>query len=140
MDDVEMNRLAAVFGQFGKNYEFPHSVDPDWQGGELGIPESGKLIHSRWAFDRSEDGYEWAANLGHVEEHEIPSVAVGIVTSEPIRGVTERIVGDRIIATGSRDALSNVSDAEIQRGYMDDVSRISASFRRLGEFFGKGDK
>jgi len=133
------NRIASTFERFAINYEFQHSVDSDRQGAEIGVPESGKLIHARYRFDPSENGYEWAANIGQVSRSEKGRVSSNVMSSKPVRGITERIVGDRLVIMGSRDALKNLSDAEIQRGLMDDVSRISRCFRRLGDFFGRDE-
>ncbi len=134
------NRLALNFGQFASKYEFPHRIDHDGNTAEIGIPESGKLLHVRYKFDPSEDGYEWIANIGRVKESEKKEVAVKVMSSKPIRGVTERIIGDRLVIMGARDGLRSLSDIEIQRGYMDDVARISRSFRRRDEFLGKDEE
>jgi hypothetical protein len=134
------NRIASVFERFATNYEFPHRLDPNRQGAEIGVPDRGRLIHARYNFDPSEDGYEWAANIGPVSRSQRGRVALNVMRSKPVRGVTERILRDRLVIAGSRDTLSNASDTEIQRGFMDDISRISSCHRRKDEFFGRDDE
>ena len=136
----KVNRLAYNFEQFASKYEFPHSIDPDANRAEIGIPESGKLLRARYQFDSSEDGYGWVANIGRVKKSEREEVAIRVMTSKPVRGVTERIIGDRLVLFGSRDGLRTLSDAEIQRGFMDDISRVSRYFRRRRDFLGEGEE
>ena len=131
------NRLAAIFEKFATSFELNHRLDEDKAGVLVGIPESGKLIHTMYTFDESEDGYEFGAALGRVDQSHQADFALEVLTSEPVRGITERIVQDRFVVLGSRNGLGDLSDVEIQRGYMDDVGRISAYFKLVEDRLGK---
>lgn len=128
------NRLANLIQDFAKEFELNHKVDNDKCGALLGVPESGKLIHTKYTFDESQDGYVFGAALAHVEPSEASDIARKILTSEPIRGLTERIIQDRLVVLGSRDNLNNLSDADVQRGFMDDAARVSEYHKRLKGF------
>jgi hypothetical protein len=125
----KVNRLASLLTDFSDKFELPSRIDPDGLGADLGIPHRDKTIFAGYAFDPSEDSYEFGAALGQVDRTHISRFSSEVLTSEPIRGITERVDGQgRFLVLGSRDGLGNQSDADIQRGYMDDVSRISKSY------------
>ena len=122
------NRLASLFTDFTGKFELPSKVDSDGLGADLGIPDGRKVISASYAFDQSEDSYEYGAVLGQVEKSHSSAFSASVMTSEPIRGITERIDDQgRYYVVGSRDGLKSRSDAEVQKGYMDDVSRIARS-------------
>lgn len=131
----KLNRLASLFADFADKFELPNRIDPDGLGADLGIPHRDKTIFVGYAFDPSEDSYEFGAALGRVDKTHLPRFSSEVLASEPIRGITERVDEQgRFLVMGSRDGLRGRSDADIQKGYMDDVSRISKSydqFRRL---------
>jgi hypothetical protein len=130
----KITHLANQLGEFSKKYELPVKISSDGTDGELGIPYDGKLIFGNYTFDESEDGYELAANLGKVSRENLQSTAKRLVTSEPVRGVSERISEDGTYSMySSRDNLKNLSAADIQKGFMDDVFRTTQSYEKFKE-------
>lgn len=124
----QRNRLASLFESFGNKYELPLNVDQDDLGGELGIHDGNQTIFTSYSFDPSEDSYEFGAALGQIKDEDLRPVSWEVMHSAPIRGITERIDDQgRYLITGSRDGLRELSDADIQRRYLDDVSRIAES-------------
>lgn len=133
-----LNRIASLFGDFAERYELPHKIDPDGQGADLGIHYKNKMISAGYNFAPSEDSYEWVAALGKVNISDIPHISVNVMNSEPIRGVTERITSEgKYVVFGSRDGLGRLSDAEVQRGFMDDVSRITETYDQFNNHISK---
>ena len=128
------NRPAFLLGSFANNFELPYKPDEDSLGADLGIPYKGKTITAGYAFDGSEDSYGYVAAVGQVQPSQIPDVAARICTSEPIRGVTERITpAGKHVVLGSRDNLNALTDAQVENCYMDDVSRITRAFDQFNE-------
>jgi hypothetical protein len=133
---MEEYRLAREFEIFAENFELPHKVDGDQLGANLGIPESGQLIQARWDFHESGDSYDFGAVLGEVNPLNIANTAkfaLRILTSKPTRGLTERIIGNKVVVVGGRDNLKNLSDIQIRRDYMDDVARVATSYKRYNK-------
>lgn len=130
------NRLATLLQDFGEKYELPQKLDSDDLGADLGIPDGNQTIFVSYSFDASEDSYEFGAALGKVEENEKYKFSWEVLNSEPIRGITERIDAEgKYLITGSRDGLTELSDAEIQKRYLDDVSRITEANQQFKGFF-----
>jgi hypothetical protein len=128
MAKQKINRLASVFADFANRFELPHKVDRDGLGADLGIPDGDRTVFAGYAFAPSEDSYDFGAVLGQVDKSNMPAFSSELLSSEPIRGITERIDDrGRIFVVGNRDGLQSRSDVDIQKGYMDDVSRISKS-------------
>lgn len=122
------NRLASLFQDFTDKFELPRRIDPDGLGADLGIPDRDKMISAGYVFHPSGDSYEFGAPLDQVSKSDIPRFTSELLTSRPIRGITERIDDrGRVLVMGSRDGLTSRADADIVKGYMDDVARISAS-------------
>lgn len=134
-----INRLASLFADFADKFELPSTLDPDGLGADLAIPHRDKTIFASYAFDPSEDSYEFGAALGKVDKTDLPSISSQVLTSESIRGITERVDDQgRLLVLGGRDGLGSHSDAEIRRGFMDDVSRIAKSYDKYGGLVGRG--
>jgi hypothetical protein len=132
------NRLTSLFGNFADKFELPHKPDLDGRGADLGIPYDNKTITVGYNFDPSEDSYEFGAALGKVDPPNIPTIANEVVTSASVRGITERINHDgKFVILGSRDSLTHIPDGEIQRGFMDDVSRVTEAYDQFKGFFKK---
>lgn len=129
----ESNRLKLILEEFANGYEFPFQGSQENDEATIGIPASGKLVHTKYIFDPSGDGYEYMAVLDDVKESEINEIAKKVMTSNPTRGVTERIINNKFVIFGDQDSLADRSDAEIERGYMDDIYRISNYFKNLDE-------
>ena len=134
MADSKPNRLARLFGDFTNKFELPGKVDPNGLDAELGIPYDGKLITNNVTFDPSDDSYEYVSAFGKVNKDDIQDVNSKLMNSDPIRGNTERLKKDgKYIVYGSRDGLKNISDADIQKGFMDDVYRVTKSYDLFNE-------
>ena len=132
------NRLSSLFDDLKNKFEFDGKIDSDGLGAEIGIPDHEKTIFVSYAFDPSQDSYEFGTALGQIDEEHILAVASEVMFSQPIRGITERIDDQgRFIVTGSRDGLQNLPDIDVQKGYMDDVSRISESNEQFKGILGR---
>ena len=125
----KVNRLASLLGNLAEAFELPYSLDSDGQGADLAIPYDNKVITSGYSFAPSEDSYEYVAALGHVKASKVPSVSARVIASEPIRGITERISTDgKYVVYSGRDGLHDLGDVQIQRGFMDDVARVTEAY------------
>lgn len=128
------NRLSRLFGDFTNKFELPGKVDPNGLDAELGIPYDGKLITNNITFDSSDDSYEYVAALGMVNIADVQDVTEKLMDSDPIRGNAERLKKDgKYVVYGSRDGLKNITDAEVQKGFMDDVYRVTKSYDKFIE-------
>jgi len=128
-------RLAGNLKTFAVKYEFPYTDRQDGQEAELGVYVSGgsKLITNHYHFDPSGDSYSfgWAERL--VDDTERAEVLQAVNTTRPIIGLTERIIGNRLVVVGGRDSLKKCSDVEIQRCFQDDVARVDTHFRQTDD-------
>lgn len=125
----EINRLASLLEDLANTFELPCVLDPDGQGADLGIPYGSKTISSGYSFAPTEDSYEYVAALGEVAIPELPVISSRTMASDPIRGITERITPEgKFVVFGSRDGLESLPDVEIQRGFMDDVARVTEAY------------
>ncbi len=119
------NRLASIFNRFIKDKKLTGRVDSDQLGAELTVLVRGKAIHVRYNFDQEEDNYEFGAALHKVNPSTRERTTLLTMTSQPVRGITERIIANKFVILGSRDGLKELSDESIFRRYMDDVARIA---------------
>ena len=65
----------------------------------------------------------------------------GLVGNHQIRGITERLGADgKYSIFGSRDGLANLPDVDIQKFYMDDVSKVTEAFDQFKQVTAKPPK
>lgn len=124
------NRLAKLLKGITNKLEIPYKEDADGLGANVGIPDGKEMIVSGYSFHENEDSYEFGSALAKINKSQIPEVSQEIATSDPIRGITERIDPKTgvIQVWGSRDNLSNQPDEDIQKGYMDDWARTAQAY------------
>ena len=142
MSATKKNRLAYVFEQFTKDKQLSSRVDNDGQGAELIVPVGGKSIRVTYHFDPSEDSYEFGAALGKVNPSRRKDTALRIMSrggsrTAPTRGITERIIENKFVILGSRDGLKDLSDASVERRFMDNVARIATYFNQTSQLLGE---
>lgn len=124
------NRLSSIFTEFVKNNEFAHRVDESDQKAQLEIPITNeRVILANYVFDSSGGSYEFEVELGKVSVNDIETITSKILRSNPTEGITERITeGGKYLVLGNRNKLENLSDAEIQRVFIEDVSLLTKRF------------
>jgi hypothetical protein len=134
-DDNRKSRLASLFALLAEQYELPYTIDPDGLGVDVGIPSGDEMLFVVYTFDKSDDGYEFGSALGKVNESDIQELAVRILQSDSVPGITERLDDEnRIVVLGGRNNLHALSDTDLQKGYMDDLARIAEIHERLKDF------
>ena len=126
---VKRNRLVDIFKKCANRYGLRWKQEN--KAWALDIPVNKKLVHARFTFDESENSYEFGAPLAQVDEENRAKFAQNILNSEPVRGITERIVGDKFYILGSKDGLSYLPDEEVENSFKDDIYRIAEYFRGL---------
>jgi len=125
----EKSRLVSIFNEFANSFEFPYKSDEKKHEAVIGLPTGTALITTTFHF--SDDGYEFGAALGKVNESNRKAVSEAVMTSSPEKGITERILDDKLIVLGSREGLGKLTDEEIQKNLVDDIARISSRFDDL---------
>lgn len=126
---MKRNRLVDLFKKCANRYGL--SWKRENKAWELGIPVNRKLVYARFTFDESGNSYEFGAALSPVDEENCAKFAQNILNSQPVRGITERIVGDKFYILGSKDGLSYLPDEEVENSFKDDIYRIAEYFRGL---------
>lgn len=122
-------RPADNLSDFAKRYELPHVVDPSGLRAQLGIQgDDDKLLTANYQFHPSGDSYWAAVAERQINTNEQPEIERKILNSPPVPGVTERIVGNRLVAMLMKDGLINQTNVEQQRGYQDDVARFATHY------------
>lgn len=125
------SRLAKLLLDFARIYEFKISVNPDFSGAVLGIDYRGNLYDARYEFHPSGESYQIGVAARSLRGLDKKQFSHNLLRSEATVGITERIAGGKVVILGGKDGLGNRSDAEIQRGYQDDVARISSHLRHI---------
>ena len=88
------NRLSSLFDDFAKRNDLRLEVDEDNQKAKLEIQltNNDELVSVSYSFHSSEDGYEYFAALGQINDPDkITDLSSSILSGEPIRGITQRI-------------------------------------------------
>jgi len=125
-------RPADNLTEFAKRYELPHVVDPSGLRAQLGIQgDDDKLLTANYQFHPTGDSYWAAVAERQIGANERPEIERKILNSPPIPGVTERIMGDRLVAMLMKDGLTDRTNVEQQRGYQDDVARFATHYSQI---------
>jgi hypothetical protein len=128
----ETNRLSNLLKELSQSYELPYEIDPDSQSVRIIIQAQDKAIHCQYTFDESEDGYEFVSVLAHLDRGDLDKVTNRLLSSSPpVRGITERVINNKLVVFGSRDRLENLGDREIQLALMDDIARIVGYYENI---------
>jgi len=54
-----------------------------------------------------------------------------ILQSDPKNGITERIIGDKkLIVIGSRSGLTDLSDVDLKRVFLEDVNHLTETYHK----------
>lgn len=125
------SRLASVLEQFAQDYELPYNIDGSDTKFTIGITHKDKLIGAIYQLDALDDKYEFGASLGRPKTADISTFSSRVLTSDPIRGLTERIISDKFMVLGGRTNLQFLNDDALKRCYMDDIARISAYYDQI---------
>ena len=122
------NRLLDILKEFAEKFELPFKPDPSQPWADIGFSDDSDLNFVGFAFDPDENYYEFVSAIGTAPSESILEFSNAILTSEPIRGITERIdETGKIIVVGGRDGLKSLSNVEIMNGIMDDLARVAES-------------
>lgn len=124
------NRLVKIFEDFANNHEL-HFKGEESNMVSLGVPIRGQLVHVKFNFNQTEDSYEFGTPLTKVDSEHQSTLALEILRSKPIRGLTERFVGKKFYVLGSRDGLKHLPDEEVQRAFRNDIARVSEYYTRF---------
>lgn len=130
----QKHRLARELRKFCNNNEFNCSIDPDQLAANVEFEHNGKRRELSYAFSRDDNHYDAGSKIGKVETGQLGRLAKRIFSSEPTRGVTERLTrrGDLYVMT-SRDGLRDSSDATLHSFYLDDISRTAEADDKLSK-------
>lgn len=125
-------RLAKLFVENAQEWEFRHKVHDD-ENAEILLDHNGEEIKAVYQFRNN--GYDAGAIVGDPTSK--PSlVPKKILTSPPIRGMTERLTPEgKIIALTSRDGLDEQSDETVKKGFVDDIARFAESRNQWKKLF-----
>lgn len=122
-------KLHELFTAFADDFEFKFKEGDNIY--VIGIARDGKLIECKFTFDPSDDGYEFMAVLARINDANEMKFARDIMRSPPIRGVTERIIGDKFVILGNQEILDGISDSEVKRVFMSDIYKVSEYSHQL---------
>ncbi|MFN8442115.1 MAG: hypothetical protein U0175_15140 [Caldilineaceae bacterium] len=125
------SRLQKIFEKFARDNDLPYKQNG--QVWNLGIPVQGTIVQVRYHFSSSDDSYEFGATVGKVKQENLARTAQNIITSSPVRGITERIMNSQLNILGSRDGLRYQSDENVEIMFKDDAHRIHDSYEALKE-------
>jgi len=135
-----MNRLSKLLAEFLESP--PTSINPqreswsfkpDDEGITIRIQTpSNRTIAARYTFP-SQDSYVFGASAGSISsDPQIQSkIANDILHSNPVTGITERIIDNNIVLLGGRQNLQSLPDNKIFESFEEDVKRITTSFNRV---------
>jgi len=125
----QRNRLSRILEECAADVEFHYNPDPDDLGADLGIDYKGQTIIASYGFTETEDSYDFVAAFGEVEPSDLPTLAENLLKGDYVRGITERIEGDRkYVVFSGRDGLEPLSDKEVKQMYEQDVAQITDAF------------
>lgn len=123
------NRLARLLKKVADEHELTCKIDNDGLGGEVIVPVKGGYAFANYTFDEKEDWYDFGAVIKPLDGKTLEDASYKVLTSPPIRGLTERIDNSgRLSVNSGRDNLVALADLDIETGYMEDMARIAEAF------------
>lgn len=125
-------RLATEFQNFCNNNEFGCNVDPDRLGANIKFDHSGRTLQGSYVFSRDDNRYDAGLNLDRVPLRGRARISQRILTSQPVRGITERITPNgHVVGLTSRDGLREASSATLHSFFLEDIARFSEASDKI---------
>lgn len=126
-------RIMSILESLISVNELSYQIEKDDQSivieTELG---DGTSIKTAIVFDATGEGYVYYTPLINIDSDKSKKPSDEILHSKPFPSITERITKDgNYVFAGSRTGLSNLPISEIERGFLDDFSRVSNFHERL---------
>jgi hypothetical protein len=118
------SRLLSLMNKLTEDYELL-SV-PTQDGVRLGLPIEGLIVNVVFHFSDDESSYEYGAAIQEIEPTNSSEVASRILKNQPLRGITERIIGNKLVILGNRENVNMLTDEQVVAMFMEDIARISS--------------
>lgn len=135
MSQRNRRRLANLLLDFADGNELKCTVDSSGQRANVGFLAGGKLVQMKFDFDDIQGSYDFTASLYDTRGYAQDDLALTILRSRPIRGITERIIGNKLVVLGGRDYLNELDDDFVISSFRDDISRVANYFKQASTFF-----
>lgn len=133
----KVHRLCDILTKVADKYDISWNTTLNPLTIKLSLTNQIGTIFPIYEFEESEESYEVSVSLISLSNDEIAEFAKMILSSKPIKGITERIISNKLIVLGHRTNLSRFSDQEIEKFYMEDIILMTRYERKTGVNFNK---
>jgi hypothetical protein len=127
------NRLGILHQQFTRKYGFKTTYDNDNQEAEVELDCGNRTVKATYVFDSSEDSYEFGSVIRTVKQDERSKISSEIMSSEPIKGITERIANGKLVVMGGREGLLHAPDEVMELFFRQDTANIGEAVSRYSD-------